>query len=122
LFGTLPADRISDFITALILASPMDIGEYVLDTDASNYGLGAVPQQQQEGYEIRVMAYEATRFRVLSRITVQFADIYWPLYSDFSSSVNSCWESIFCCGWSIRLLLIFGNPLILWIRQPDGSK
>ncbi|HSN23183.1 MAG TPA: reverse transcriptase family protein, partial [Methylomicrobium sp.] len=43
-------------ITAPILASPRDEGEYVLDTDASLYGLGAVLQQKQDG-EIRVIAY-----------------------------------------------------------------
>lgn len=43
-------------ITAPILASPTDEGEYVLDTDASLVGLGAVLQQQQ-GEHLRVIAY-----------------------------------------------------------------
>jgi transposase InsO family protein len=43
-------------ITAPILASPTDDGEYVLDTDASLMGLGAVLQQQQ-GEHLRVIAY-----------------------------------------------------------------
>jgi RNase H-like domain found in reverse transcriptase/Reverse transcriptase (RNA-dependent DNA polymerase) len=50
-------------ISAPILGSPTDTGQYVLDTDASLHGLGAVLQQQQ-GDEIRVIAYAS---RTLSR-------------------------------------------------------
>ena len=48
---------------APILASPADEGAYVLDTDASQIGLGAVLQQRQ-GDELRVIAYAS---RCLSR-------------------------------------------------------
>ena len=51
-------------ITAPILASPHDEGEFVLDTDASMTGLGAVLQQHQ-GEKLKVIAYAS---RVLSRI------------------------------------------------------
>ena len=43
-------------VTAPILASPTDDGMYVLDTDASQVGLGAVLQQQQ-GDRLVVIAY-----------------------------------------------------------------
>ena len=43
-------------VTATILASPTDDGTYVLDTDASQVGLGAVLQQQQEDMLV-VIAY-----------------------------------------------------------------
>ena len=43
-------------VSAPVLASPRDEGDYVLDTDASLYGLGVVLQQWQEG-ELRVIAY-----------------------------------------------------------------
>ena len=39
-----------------ILVYPRDQGEFVLDTDASNFGIGAVLSQVQDGEE-RVIAY-----------------------------------------------------------------
>jgi len=51
------------FIEAPVLASPNDKGEYVLDTDASQYGLDTVLQQKQ-GDDIHVIAYAS---RCLSR-------------------------------------------------------
>jgi len=41
-----------------ILALPMDEGTYILDCDASNYGLGAVLSQEQSAVE-RVIAYSS---------------------------------------------------------------
>ena len=43
-------------VTAPVLAYPTDEGDYVLDTDASNYAMGAVLSQVQNGEE-RVIAY-----------------------------------------------------------------
>jgi len=43
-------------VSAPILASPSDDGLYVLDTDASQIGLGAVLQQEQAGH-LKVIAY-----------------------------------------------------------------
>jgi hypothetical protein len=43
-------------VSAPILASPIDDGLYVLDTDASQIGLGAVLQQEQAG-QLKVIAY-----------------------------------------------------------------
>ena len=39
-----------------ILVAPRDDGEYVIDTDASDYALGAVLQQQQDGH-LKVIGY-----------------------------------------------------------------
>jgi hypothetical protein len=49
--------------SAPLLASPQDLGQYILDTDASSSGLGAVLHQRQNG-EIRVISYAS---RTLSR-------------------------------------------------------
>jgi len=50
-------------VTAPILSAPLDNGQYVLDTDASDIGLGAVLQQEQPD-GLRVIAYAS---RVLSK-------------------------------------------------------
>ncbi|KAF7695155.1 hypothetical protein HF521_006878, partial [Silurus meridionalis] len=50
-------DKLKELLTtAPILGYPMDSGDLVLDTDASNFGIGAVLSQQQKGEE-RVLAY-----------------------------------------------------------------
>ena len=43
-------------ITSPILSYPRDDGKYIVDTDASNFGIGAVLSQIQDGHE-RVIAY-----------------------------------------------------------------
>ena len=55
-------------ITAPILSLPMDEGDYILDTDASNYAIGAVLQQVQDGVE-RVLAYGS---RLLAEAEVNY--------------------------------------------------
>ena len=47
-------------VTASVLAYPTDEGDYVLDTDASNYAMGAVLSQVQNGEE-RVIAYASQK-------------------------------------------------------------
>ena len=49
-----------------ILAFPRDEGEYVLDMDASAYGIGAVLQQVQDGEE-RVVAYASKKLNKQQR-------------------------------------------------------
>jgi len=51
-----------------VLALPNDKGTYILDTDASDFGLGAVLSQQQNGKE-RVIAYSS---RTLSRNELKY--------------------------------------------------
>lgn len=43
-------------VSSSILSFPSENGEFVLDTDASNHGLGAVLSQMQNGKE-RVLVY-----------------------------------------------------------------
>ncbi|KAL1254821.1 hypothetical protein QQF64_012882 [Cirrhinus molitorella] len=50
-------DKLKELLTtAPILGYPMDSGDLILDTDASNFGIGAVLSQLQQGEE-RVLAY-----------------------------------------------------------------
>jgi len=51
------------------LMSPCDGEEYVLDTDASQYGLGAVLQQRQNG-ELHVISYAS---RLLSKAEQKYS-------------------------------------------------
>ncbi|KAL7872808.1 hypothetical protein AOLI_G00118790 [Acnodon oligacanthus] len=46
----------SSLTTTPVLGYPRDNGELILDTDASNFGIGAVLSQMQDGAE-RVLAY-----------------------------------------------------------------
>ena len=48
-------------ISAPVMAMPADEGQYTLDTDASDYAVGAVLQQNQEGKEV-VIAYASKTF------------------------------------------------------------
>ena len=43
--------------SAPVLASPTDHGQYILDTDASDFALGAVLQQKQDDGLVHVIAY-----------------------------------------------------------------
>jgi hypothetical protein len=49
-----------------ILAPPMEEGRFVVDTDASDYAMGAVLQQEQEG-QVRVIAYASRTFQAGER-------------------------------------------------------
>lgn len=48
-------------MTSPVLACPSNDGNFVLDTDASNYGAGAVLSQIQNGEE-RVVSYFSKSF------------------------------------------------------------
>ena len=70
-FGDRPATRgfagLRDaMIRAPILAFPTESGDYVLDTDASNFGLGGVLSQIQSGVEC-VIAYCSRALRPSQR-------------------------------------------------------
>lgn len=54
-------------VTAPVLASPIDQGKYVLDTDASNEALGAILHQEQEGV-LRVIAYASRVLTAAERV------------------------------------------------------
>ena len=56
-------NRLKECLTIPILGKPRDEGTFLLDTDASNTGLGAVLSQMQDGNEV-VIAYAS---RTLSR-------------------------------------------------------
>ena len=60
-------------LTAPILVTPCDEGQYVLDTDASNTAFGAVLQQEQGGklhvigYASRILAPSETHYCITRR-------------------------------------------------------
>ena len=49
-------------VSSPILAPPTESGMFTVDTDASNYAMGAVLQQEQEG-QLRVIAYASQTFQ-----------------------------------------------------------
>ena len=49
-----------------MLAPPVQEGRYIIDTDASNYAMGAVLQQEQDGV-VRVIAYASKIFNSAQR-------------------------------------------------------
>ena len=49
-----------------VLAPPMPEGKYIIDTDASNFAMGAVLQQEQNG-TVRVIAYATKTFDAAER-------------------------------------------------------
>ena len=61
--------------TAPILAFPKEVGEFILDTDASDIGVGAVLQQMQDNEE-RVIAY---------------ASIALNWFTSYLSGRSQCW-------------------------------
>jgi len=63
--------------TEPVLALPTDNGMYILDTDASDFGLGAVLSQQQNGEE-RVIAYTS---RTMNRSELKY-----------ETTRKSCWQ------------------------------
>ena len=56
----------ASLIDALILAFPTETGQYIMDTDASNFGLGGVLSQMQNDQE-RVVAYCSRALRPSQR-------------------------------------------------------
>ena len=49
-----------------VLAPPMPEGRYIIDTDASDFAMGAVLQQEQNG-TVRVIAYSSKTFDAAQR-------------------------------------------------------
>jgi hypothetical protein len=77
-------------ISAPILASPVDDADYVLDTDASLTGLGAVLHQRQ-GEHLKVIGYGS---RVLSKAERNYSTTRRELLAvifGFSISASFCW-------------------------------
>ena len=67
-------------VRAPILSFPTEHGDYILDTDASNFGLGGVLSQIQDNVE-RVIAYCSRALRLLSPCVYSFVHIYVELSS-----------------------------------------
>ena len=78
----------ASLIHAPILAFPTETGQYILDTDASNFGLGGVLSQIQDDVEC-VVAVECCRNAVECVVTVVAP--FGP-HSDVTAPLNvRCW-------------------------------
>jgi len=88
-----------------VLAMPIDDGEFVLDTDASDFAIGAVLSQKQGGYE-REVAYASRRLD--QRETKYFVNTrsYWLLCTLCVISGSICWVE------SLRYVLITHPSLV----------
>jgi RNase H-like domain found in reverse transcriptase len=88
-------------ISAPTLSSPADEGAYVLDTDASLTGLGAILQQNQNG-ELKVIAYAS---RCLKRSEQNYNTTRRELLAmvyRLKQFRQFCLEGIFCTWWSTQ--------------------
>jgi transposase InsO family protein len=101
-------------ISAPILAYPNESGEYVLDTDASNYGIGAVLSQIQNGQE-RVIAYAS---RTLSKSQRVYCTTYKELLS-----VRMFVEHFRCYLYGQSFTVRTDHASLTWLRNfknPEG--
>ena len=64
-------------MTAPVLGYPDPNQTYILDTDASGFGVGAVLSQEQGGVE-RVIAYYSKTLSPQKEITASPDVSYWP--------------------------------------------
>ena len=95
-------------IRAPILAFPTESGDYVLDTDASNFGLGGVLSQIQNGQE-RVIAY-------CSRALRPSQHRYCTTKREMLATVSMCIQfRSYLCG--ARFIIRTDHKSLVWLHR-----
>ena len=84
-------------MSAPVLALPSDGGQYVLDTDASDHGIGAVLSQVQDGEE-RVLAFASRLYSDAEKRYCVTRKDCWPWFALLSNFVNTSWGSLLWSG------------------------
>ena len=104
----------SSLLSAPILAYPRMEGQYILDTDASNTGIGAVLSQMQQGEE-RVIAYGS---KTLSRSQRN----YCTTYKELLAVVKFC-RHFKPYLWGKPFIVRTDHASLVWLKnfkEPEG--
>ena len=104
---------LASLIDAPILAFPTETGQYILDTDASNFGLGGVLSQMQNDQE-RVVAYCSRALRPSQRRYCTTKARCWRWWPCAYSLDPICVEHVLLSG---RIISRWCGYIVLKIRR-----
>ena len=101
-------------ITAPVLAYPLPQGQLILDTDASNTGIGAVLSQEQDGQE-KVIGYASKTLSKSERA-------YCTTYKELLAVVKFC-KHFKSYVWGQPLIVRTDHASLTWLKnfkEPEG--
>ena len=103
----------SSLTSAAVLAYPSDDGRYILDTDASLFGIGAVLSQEQNGEE-RVIAYAS---KSLSKTQRRYCTTYRELLA-----VVKFVKHFHHYLWGRKFLIRTDHASLVWLKNFQATE